>query len=311
MSPILRKLEKTFSSRCAAPSMPVSLWHQVCGTYPPHLDTELHSVPSMDIAMNSGDLGLSLLWIVQASLVRGLIGDITAGQADNKNLFSEIGPATIGALAHNDDRERPVIISPGRILNGTKRYITGGTSSDFIFVTSREKADDKISHLVMVRTRDIPPGSLIDLDLDSLKTVGHGRLMLSDFTVPDGCIIPCEGKPLRRSIKRWSIIERSLIMQSFMGLMHYINRAIIRETSTIIIEENELDSAIKTQNETVREQIASAVAGDLIDEKHPVFQQSVIFLKNLGRFLTDHRDILPEQLLLRFDDLNFMLKISR
>jgi len=291
--------------------MPASLWREICEAYPPRLDSSSPSAPSLDMAMTAGDLGLALLWIVQASLVRGLIADITADQADNNNLFSEIGPAAIGALAHNDDRERPVILSQGCMLNGTKRYITGGTSSDFIFVTSREKADDKISHLVMVRTRDIPPGSLVDLDLGSLKTVSHGRLTLSDFAVPDGCIIPCERKPLRRSIKRWSIIERSLIMQSFLGLMQYINRAIIRETGTMVIEEDELDSAIKTQNETVHEQIDSALAGDLIDEKHPVFQQSAQFLKNLSQFYADSRAGLSEELCMRFNDLNFMLKISR
>ncbi len=311
MGRLIETIENTYLLRRDNHSLQKDTWRQVSCEYFPKLSPETGAIPSRIISSEAGDLGLAMLWIVQASLIRGMASDINSSTSEKGIPLPDKTPAPIGALAHNDDRENPVILAAGPVLNGAKRYITGGTTSDIIFVTAKEKPEDKISHLFALRTADIPAGSLTELDLGCLKTVSHGRLTLASYRPRADEIVSVDEKTLRRSIRRWSIIERSLILQSFIGLISYINDNVERETGSPIIGGKEIEAALQYADDTAAEQIAAAFRGGLIEEKNADFGRIMGFVQACNTFLEKNRHTLSENLRERFPDLNFMQKNRR
>ncbi len=263
---MLESLEASFGARSSDDSLFRAAWSGVAELMPPapFLPCDALEMPSFLLARHAGDLGFAILWIVQSTLVRSLLADLGPGVAS----MSGGGPATIGALAHSEDSAHPVTaVERGDVveLSGVKKYITGGIHADFVMVTARKPGDDKISSITAVPAASFPTGALRPLAMDSLKTTSHASLRLDAFTAPRSFLISAEPAALRKAIKRWSIIERSLIMQAYAGLVLYAAEKLAqRELAGTIMP------ALDDHNRLIAAQLASARAGDRVPEDNSV-----------------------------------------
>jgi len=83
--------------------------------------------PSLLFTKKGGDLGLAILWIVQASLINPILQKIENN--DSKNfILQKIKKSdyTMGALANSEDKDAPIIKkkkNPIATINGIKKYI--------------------------------------------------------------------------------------------------------------------------------------------------------------------------------------------
>lgn len=259
---MLESLEASFAARSGDDSLFRAAWSGVAELMPPapFLPCDASEMPSFLLARHAGDLGFAILWIVQSTLVRSLLADLGPGIAS----MSGGGPATIGALAHSEDSAHPVkAMERGDAveLSGVKKYITGGIHADFVMVTARKPGDDKISSITAVPSASFPPGALCPLAMDSLKTTSHASLRLDAFAAPKTSVIGADPAALRKAIKRWSIIERSLIMQAYAGLVLYAAEKLeVRDAAGAI------ETALDDHNRLIAAQLASARGGERVPE---------------------------------------------
>jgi len=252
---------------------------------------------------------MALLWIVQAALINPITRDRDlppAARQALEALFPVRGGPQITALAHSEDPQNPVVIhdTGGKyLINGTKKYITGGTLCDCILLTMRRKGEDKISHLGCLPAHIIPEGSLVELDLKALRTTSHARLNLNYFDLPSEYIIPVEGPVIRRLIKRWSLMERALILEAYIALGMYICAELSPAAAVDPSIGKGLGELLKEQKAASRRQLEQATSGEMIEE-------SMIDLKSLVSYITSLKNILlqggniPEELAARSADLD-------
>ena len=269
MNDIFSALEKSYPARCGDPAAALAAWREFVASYPPSLDTPAGdgTVPSTAIALESGDLGLALLWIVQAAVVRPLASAIIREAGQFPPGLGDIAPGDIGALAHSEDPSQPVVFARtagGITLTGKKKYITGGRNADFILVTAREKGDDKVSSLVYVPCRLLATGALSDLDLGMLRTANHASLALDDITLPADSLAVMDPASLRRHLKRRGLIERCFIMEAFLGAMMYLARRLEPLSLAGPSDIGELSSLLELQRRATADAVDADRAGERI-----------------------------------------------
>lgn len=314
MRQIYTDIEKSYRDRSDNTSLQKQLWQDVITLFPAILDPQNNDRFSYQCAARAGDTGPALLWIVQAALVQGILRDAL------EKLDIQSGPAqrlralprhAIGALAHNDDRSSPVILTDGSLpaVTGKKNYITGGTTSDFILLTARTSPEEKTSSLILLNTRDLPHGSLEELHMGALTTVSHARLTLDRVTVPKENIIPLDPSDLRRSIRRWSILERSLILEAVLGLIEYIYRELYALQIQPDFTDKEITSLVEEQQRLIGRQAAAARKKEKIEEGliDAIKLQHVIV--SLEMITSEHQAALSTDLGPRAKDLFFFKRL--
>jgi len=261
-----KTIGEKYLARCNNPSMQKKDWHTIVAEgFTPALTAESERRPNILLARESGDMGLALLWIVQAALIRPLLEDLAANPdiTDQQHkIITPVTPEMCGALAHSDPPDnRLTVTSSGDmlLLNGVKKYITGGPNADFIFLTGRQPEDEKPSMLLWLTQKSIKQGELEILDMQSLCTSSHGRLTFLNKKIPASCKLSIRPSHLRRMLAIWGIVERTLIMETFLALLQYIrDRSGIRNNDKFAYE------VMSQQQEATNQVIREAYAGERV-----------------------------------------------
>lgn len=230
----------------------------------------LADFPAEALCAGAGDLGFALMWIVQAVLVRSLVrnlGDGSGNAAIPPVLADALKSETIGALAHSEDANIPFTFEKRRerlVLNGSKKFITGGMNCDFILLTARRAGEAKVSALIHIPASALPNGSRAVLSLPALRTTSHARLSLSDFTLRAAHLLPLSGSSLRQALRKWSIVERAFILRSYIALCIYMVDRLPRLSDGTI--RAELDELLLRQRVLAVEKAHQAAGDERVSE---------------------------------------------
>ena len=254
MDDFLSRLGAGLSARRGDRSRRAAAWSELCMHFPPSIEAcAVETPPSTLLARDAGDLGVAVLWIVQAALARP-IADETGMPPERLSPLS-----SIGALAHSEDPARPMRLwmdGGGVKLSGRKKYITGGMDADWIIITALEKEGEG-PRAVYVPAAGLPAGALEEIDLGMLRTTSHARLTLSEQS-PEGAVqLPADGRTVRRAIKRWGMVERALILEAYAGLCLRLARLIGMPDI-----QGRLDELMASISSSRRGLIAAAMAGE-------------------------------------------------
>lgn len=314
MHQIYTYIKQTYLDRSGNHELQKELWQDVITCFPAMLDPQGNERFSYNCSSQAGDTGLAMLWIVQTALVQGIIHDAL------EDLNMQSGPArglralprqAIGALAHNDDHKNPVILDTGSEpkISGKKNYITGGTTTDFILLTARTSPDEKTSSLILLKRQDLPYNSLDELHLGALATVSHARLTLDHVPVPADSIIPVDPARLRRSIKRWSILERSLILEAVLGLVKHLYNMLNTLQLNPDFSLEEISSLINDQQKLINRQIIAARKNEKIEESLIDIKSLQHMIDALERTSSAYEAVLSADQGHRFKDLFFLKRL--
>lgn len=311
MTPLLDKIERTYLDRCENNSTFKKLWQEAVSEYPPDISRCLKSPrPSLSLSRDAGDLGLAIMWIVQTAIVRPILNDIgiielPIGEGKAASAHH------IGALAHSEDRNFPAIINESTeriIVSGKKKYITGGTNADFLLLTARREGDDNTTALIVLPKEAIAPESFKNLTLPMLRTIEHASLELHECVLSRENLMPIEPSHLRRSLKRWSIIERAFIAEAFIGLCAYI--AIALEHSNLMAKSMHpgITSLLEKLEKNVTQMLNTALMNERIPDILP-FDEIIKCYVQLKESLPPSSS-LPPELRLRLSDLALFEKMK-
>jgi len=176
-------------------------------------------------------------------------------------------------------------------LNGVKKYITAGNQADFILVTARNRGDEKISQLFLLPVNAFAPMEMKSLDLKALRTTSHGRLALNDKKIPGHYHLPLSPAMLRKSLKVYGLVERSLILEAVLAMMIYLNRRMSRHTPRPPVDETAINELAVLQTGFSAAAIRQAQNGETVQPQ----------------WASDGRDTYPgEDLVERINDLRFI-----
>jgi len=273
MKDLIEEINSTFMTRTTDIAAQRQIWDKLSAQFKPGINQYRTARPSTVIARETGDMGLSVLWIVQSMLIRPLLSDITLNAEITEkisSILSSIDNGTICALANSENNTEPVVYEEEEgniIINGEKKFITAGANADLIIVTCRKKGEEKVSGTALIEKKNIPDDALIDLNLNIFKTVNHSRLSLVDFKSEKNILPEIDPQVLRKSLKKWGIIERSLIMESFISYLIYANR-IFTSKDIILVQEGELIDLQNLQTDSANRQIEEALYSKMIETKN-------------------------------------------
>lgn len=259
MNNLIAEIKGTYLRRTSDNSLQKKIWRDVASFFRPDVKNYRVMRPSALIAKETGDLGLSVLWIVQTALARPVINDLALSSSKESSLISliqGIDDFSICALAHSESKDSPVTIEKydeAYKLNGRKKFITAGVNADFILITCRGSGEEKISRAVLLDKDSIPYSSMTDLNLEIMKSVNHTSLTLSSLHITDDKAPEVDSSSLRRSIKKWSLIERAMIIEAFIPFLIYFNRIAESKGLDIISEENLADLAAAQSNAVTKQ----------------------------------------------------------
>jgi len=263
MNNLIKKINRTYLKRTKENPLQRELWLDLALFFKPDIKNYRVMRPSALIAKETGDLGLSVLWIVQTALARPVLNDLVLSSPKGSRLISlvqDIDDFSICALAHSESKDAPVTIESadgGYILNGIKKFITAGVNADYILITCRSINEEKISSAVLFDKDSVPIECMTDLNLDIMRSVNHTSMTFSSHFIPEEKTPEIDGAALRRSIKKWSLIERGMIIEAFVPFMIYFNR-IAQSNGLNIIDENILDDLAIAQSNAVAKQLDEA-----------------------------------------------------
>lgn len=273
MKDLIDKINSTFLERTFSVSAQREIWIDLAAQFRPEIGQYRSARPTTIITRETGDLGLAVLWIVQSMLIRPILKDITFNAnitGKISELLSGISNCSLCALANSESSENPVVYTENNgsiIFNGEKKFITAGVNADLIIVTCRKPGEEKVSGVALIGTNTLPAGALTELDLNIFRSVNHAKLLLNEFTAESGIIPEADPAAIRRSLKKWGIIERALIMESFISFMIYSNR-LFTEKNILVVQEDELVELLGLQSESVNRQLEEAVYGNRVDTKN-------------------------------------------
>lgn len=311
MNDLIARLEASYLSRIIDTAGRKRAWRDLSLTYPPSSKAfpESGPSPSSIIARNAGDLGLALIWIVQYALIHCLSADLSRS-GSSEHLSTLIGGLSakhrIGALAHSEDPSLPVTFedtAEGTVLTGTKNYITGGMECDFILLTSRAKGQEKISRLYGIPGEMLPKGALVEINPDMLGTAGHARLVTDGMLLPRGCLISDDGPLIRRLIRKWGIIERSLIMESYISLCLYLVCRMDSLDITGVPDRQLLEKILHNQRISTARLISLAEKNEPLSSGNPVPGNLLEIVREIENIPAHSGATLPSDLLARIKDL--------
>lgn len=254
------------------------IWLKLSEQFRPDLAQYRTARPSVIVARETGDLGLAVLWIVQAALIRPIIKEIVLKSGNDEELSTMLGGFnhnSLCALAHSENPAEPVTLSENGkdyTLNGEKKFITAGENADLMILTCRVPGEEKISHMAIINPHDLPVGSLPDLRLNIMRSVSHTKLTLHNLPVKSFQIPRLEPSVIRRMTKKYSILERAMILESFLSFLIYAEK-ILNEAGGQISASDEISSLIETQTASVTKQIDEAVYGERIETQNISLQK--------------------------------------
>ncbi len=296
MKDLIELINTGFLQRTGDLALQKKVWESTTAYFRPDISQYRNIRPSVILARETGDLGLAVLWIVQAALARPVLNDITL----NLNNSSAIAPVTscinertIVALAHSEGPDDPVIYNRSgekTILSGSKKFITAGRNADLLMITCRLAGAPKIDNMAFVRKNSIPADSLSPLNLEILKTVDHAGLRLNGLAIDSLQVPECDPRAVRRSVKKWGIVERALIMEAFPGFLLYCNY-LFREMNITVASDDEIIALLEKQSESATKQIEEAVYEKQVVTKNAAMDE---LIKITGRFQQAFRDKEPE-----------------
>lgn len=308
MKDLIELINSRFAERTTDLLLQKKVWETVTEYFRPDINLYRNVRPSVILARETGDLGLSVLWIVQAALARPILKDITL----NINNSAGIAPVvsctndrTIVALAHTETQDAPVTytrVNGKAVINGTKKFITAGRNAELIMITCRTPGAPKIDSIAFVRKNSLPEGSMYPLDLKIMRTIDHTGLSLRDLSIDSVQIPECDPAAIRRSVKKWGIIERALIMEAFTGFLVYCNH-LFREMNITIVSDDELIALLEKQSESASKQIEEAVYEKKITTENTGTGE---IIKITGRFrnaFSEREREIPEEEKIRLTDL--------
>ncbi len=278
MTELLELIKSNYLQRTADIGEQKKIWTSLSGQFRPDLTLYRTGRPSMLIAKETGDLGLSVLWIVQAALIRPILKDIVLKSENDKELssmLSRVDHNSLCALAHSENSAAPVILTEsgdGFKVTGEKKFVTAGKSSDLMIVSCRMPGDAKISRIAVIDPTSIADDSLPDLKLEILNSVSHTRLHLSDTFLKHFQIPRINPSEVRRMLKKWAILERSLIVEAFLAFLLYAEKILI-DAGAEISESEEIYSIIETQSDSVTKQIDEGTYSDRIETENIPIQK--------------------------------------
>lgn len=314
MNNLITRIKKTYIERCSSYTLQKNIWKDLASFFKPDIKSCRLNRPSALIAGETGDLGLAVLWIVQTALTRPIINDLVLAAPEESSfisLVSSIDNFSLCALAHSEDRNSPVTITEGKEhfqLNGLKKFITAGVNADYILITCREKDEAKINRIVMLNHELIDQGEMKDLNLPIMKSVSHTSINFINKEIPKITVPQIKGTDLRRSIKKWSIIERALIIEAFIPFLRYFNKA-ADAMGIKIVQEEELQNHFSIQSGLVGKQLDEAFYKDKITtgniETKKLFEIISGFRENQEKILSalDEADKLKFEDIFLFDSL--------
>ncbi len=273
MKDLIDKINSTFLERTASVSAQRDIWIDLAVQFRPEIGQYRSARPTTIITRETGDLGLAVLWIVQSMLIRPIIKDITFNAnitGKVSDLLSGISGSSLCALANSESSDNPVVYTVNNgaiILNGEKKFITAGVNADLIIVTCRKQGEEKVSGVALIETGNLPADALTELDLNIFRSVNHAKLHFREFSTEAGVIPEVDPAVIRRSLKKWGIIERALILESFISFMIYANR-VFKERDIIVAGEDELAELLGLQTESANRQLEEAVYGSRIETRN-------------------------------------------
>lgn len=304
---MFEKIKNSYLERSQDLDLRLQMWDNFSEIYPPNLSIE-RPRPSLLLSMEAGDVGLSIFWIVQSTIVRGLFNEIASYDVDFSKIVSNLKPETIGALAHSENPKAPFTITEKDqtiSLNGKKNYITGGTTADILLLTGRETDEEKVSKIVFINDAKFLENNVSDLKLNHLKTTDHGSLTLSNYSLNLKNKINIKPKDLQRSLKKWNLIEKILIIESFVGLLIFLNGYIEKKTQQPILSHDFVNITLSK----IEEVTDNAIKSIFSNEKIETYKGLNIELKDAATKLINFskENSLPEDISQRFKDLTFFL----
>jgi len=314
MNKNMKQIHDSYINRCNNIDLQKSCWHDLIKSYPPHTDTwQSPGAPAL-IARHGGDLGLAILWIVQTALPRPVIDKIIheRGNPIIHDELASLGDEMIGALAHSEDRNSPLILEERGddiIISGKKKYITGGKSADFIFLTARLRGEKKISRLIYLADKFLKNEAMMELDLGCLYTTSHTSLQLNKLILPSGYMIDIDGPAIRRHMKIWGIMERSLILESLTAYLLYLGERLSKIPDCPEISMVKIESILESGTRQIGEQIKSIKENRRIEQLDIDFKVILEAVHDLQQTASGLNESLPNELKSRFNDLSFIEKI--
>lgn len=289
-------------------SMQKKVWESAAELFRPDINLYGHARPSVLIARETGDLGLAVLWIVQAALARPVLNDLTMNSPDASgipSIVSGLNSKTIISLAHSESAAEPVTctVNEGTAsLNGTKKYITAGRNSGLLMITCREPGAPKIDRIALAGPGDLPEGAMSPLDLKIMRTVDHASLTLNQFSIDAGMIPPVDPRVIRKSVKKWGIIERAMILESFTAFLLYCS-CLFTELGATIASGDEIISLLEKQTQSASKQLEEALCEKQVTTGNTGMEH---IIRLAGRFQHAYKEKeheLPEDEKIRLADL--------
>ncbi len=299
-------LEHSYIDRVNNHALFKDAWYVFTRDYPPtHCLLDYKQLPSTSIALHSGDLGFALLWIVQSVLIRCILFDINQLQGWNINLHD----TTIGAMAHTEPDAYRMIARYSDIntlvLSGKKSYISGGADADMLLLTARRPGEDKFTKMIYIPSKSLPENALQDINLSILPTIKHSSLTLNDYICDASQCCPVKDKQLRKILKKWSLIERSLIGEAYIAFLCYLAKNIPLPYQDTL---NEAEELLSLQMQFSREQLENAFSDKYVDALGDVARVLNITQK-IANYCMEHPDAITKPIQLRINDLNLFNKI--
>lgn len=309
MKNLIDKIKSTFLSRTKNISAQKEIWTDLANQFRPEINQYRTARPSTLIARETGDMGLAVLWIVESMLVRPILKDISLAADITENIsriLSTVDTTSICALANSENPANPVVYtedSGNIILSGEKKFITAGANANLIIVTCRKPGEDKVSGVALVERETLPGNYLIDLNLNIFRSVNHAKLSFSGFRTDKGIIPDLDPSILRRSLKKWGIIERALIMESFTAFLIYVNR-LITSKDIIASREEELINFLNLQTESANKQLDEALYSGKIETKNADASGIFSIIGMFKKKYSEHIGRFSEEEIIKLSDLS-------
>lgn len=303
----LEKLEHSYTNRIQNHALFKDAWNLFVNDYPPtHCLLDFKELPSTSVALHAGDLGFAILWIVQSVLIRCILYNINQLQPWSIELQNN----TIGAMAHTEPDTNRMIArysdTNTLVLSGKKNYISGGTDAEVLLVTARRPGEDKFTKLLYIPVKNLPENALQDIKLSILPSIKHSSLTLADFICSSYQSCPVKDKDLRKILKKWSLIERSLIGEAYIAFLLYLVKNIQLPEQSKTIEE--VENLLSLQKSFSRQQLENAFSDKFVDTLGDV--ASVLSITQLlASYCMEHINTLNNDIKARINDLNLFNKL--
>lgn len=308
MKELIELINNGIAARSSDLSLQKKVWEAVTELFRPDINLYRNTRPSVILAQETGDLGLALLWIVQAALARPVLNDIILNIADASGIspvISAINYKTILSVAHSESPAAPVTyMTDGdkAVLNGTKKFITAGRNSGVIIITCREPGAPKIDRVALVTSEELPAGAMSPLDLKITRTVDHTSLTLNEFHLDAERLPQADPRIIRRSVKKWGIIERALILESYMAFLLYCNY-LFSELGVTIASEDEIISLLENQTQSASKQLEEAVYEKQVTTGNAGMEDIIKLTGRFQRAYNEKEHELPADEKIRLADL--------